>query len=127
MTEAEGEADREDEADLAEGEAADEAEGEAAAEAEGEAAIEAEVVTETVAVQEQPQRGPKVPMMATLVLVPPPVKVLVVQGPPMPPVLVQDWDSSRSLPAQVSGKAPVHSALVLSAMYLDVVRVSTTA
>ncbi len=68
-----------------------------------------------------------VPRMAMLVLVPLPVKELVVQGPPMPPVLVQDCTSCTRLPAQVSGKPPVHCALVLSAMYLVPVSVSTMA
>ena len=39
--------------------------------------------------EHEPPAAP-VPKIAMLVLVPPPVKVLVVQGPPMPPVLVQD-------------------------------------
>lgn len=67
------------------------------------------------------------PEMAMAVVAPPPVKGLEVHGPPMPVVLVQDWCSLSRLPAHVSGKAPVHSALVDSDMRRVAVNVSTRA
>ena len=62
------------------------------------------------------QVNPTMTLPSIAMLASPTLNVQLNQGPEMPKLLVQDCISISRLPAQVSGKVPVHSALVPSFM-----------